>query len=135
MSLAINESDWTVGTSMPPTPQSEPTPVFQLCLDDEQLCPTGPIPVGVLSLSGSGLAVLTVKGSPGGLNPAALMLQGSEGRPLRLTARIGQQSISLTAQLVWSEASNGADDQVELIIDATGTTEWQTIVAAYHGAV
>jgi hypothetical protein len=108
---------------------------FQLCLDDEQLCRRGPIPVSVSSLSGSGLAVLTLKNQPPLLNPSDLMSHGGEGRPLRLTAHIGGRSIALTAQLVWSELAGSADDEVELIIDATGVSDWPAIVAAYRGAV
>ena len=108
--------------------------LFQLCLDDEQLCRRGPIPVTVSSLSGTGLAVLMLKNQPPLLNPSDLMSNGGEGRPLRLTAKIGAQSISLTAQLVWSELAGNESDEVELIIDATGVSDWPTIVAAYRGA-
>ena len=118
---------------MPERPETEVRPPFQLCLDDANLCPSGPVPVNVSSLSGSGLAVLTVKNQPTLLNTNDL-LHSSEGRPLRLTARIGQQSITLTAQLVWTDPVSDAEDQLELIIDAAGTTDWPTIVAAYRGA-
>ena len=108
-------------------------PTFELCLDDADLCPRGPVPVSVSSLSGTGLAVLTVDQAalP---NASDLMQPGNEGRPLRLTARIGQRSIGLTAQLVWSDPSSAGDDQLELIIDAAGTADWPAIVAAYQGA-
>jgi len=118
---------------MPERPQTELHPAFQLCLDDANLCPRGPVPVSISSLSGSGLAVLTLKNEPALLNTTDL-LHSTEGRPLRLTARIGQQSISLTAQLVWSDPVSAGDDQLELIIDAAGTTDWPTIVAAFRGA-
>jgi hypothetical protein len=107
---------------------------FELCLDDEQVCHQGPIPVTVSSLSGSGLAVLLLKNEPPLLNPLDLNALSSEGRPLRLTAKIGGQSIALTAQLVWSELAGAASDEVELIIDATGVSDWPAIVAAYRGA-
>ena len=116
------------------TPAAEGQQSFELCLDDEELCHRGPIPVTVSSLSGSGLAVLLLKNQPPLLNPTDLASLSSEGRPLRLTAKIGGQSIALTAQLVWSELAGAASDEVELIIDATGVSDWPAIVAAYRGA-
>lgn len=118
---------------MPERPESAAKPTFQLCLDDADLCPRGPVPVSVSSLSGTGLAVLTVD-QAALLNPSDLLQHGNEGRPLRLTAHIGHHSISLTAQLVWSDPSSAGGDLLDLIIDATGTPDWSTIVAAYHGA-
>ena len=119
---------------MPERPRMVAASAFQLCLDDEQICRRGPIPLTISSLSGSGLAVLMLKNQPPLLNPSDLMLQSGEGRPLRLTARIGGQSIALTAQLVWSELGEAGSDQLELIIDATGATNWPAVVAAYQGA-
>ncbi|MBI4518556.1 MAG: hypothetical protein HY699_22385 [Deltaproteobacteria bacterium] len=107
---------------------------LQLCLDDEHLCRRGPIPLRISSLSGSGLAVLLAKNRPALLNPSELALWSNEGRPLRLTAWIGGQSIALTAQLVWSELAGSSSDEVELIIDATGASDWPAVVAAYRGA-
>ncbi len=118
---------------MPERPHVAPVPSFQLCLDDEQLCRRGPIPLTISSLSGSGLAVLMLKNEPPLLDPSDLMRSG-EGRPLRFTARFGGQSIALTAQLVWSELGEGGDDELELIIDAAGATNWPAVFAAYQGA-
>jgi hypothetical protein len=117
-----------------PEQSSAVTTPLQLCLDDELLCRRGPIAVTITSISGSGLAVLMFKNQPPMLDPSRLMSQGGEGRPLRLTARIGGRSIALTAQLVWAEPVSGASDDVELIIDATGVSDWPAIVAAHRGA-
>lgn len=116
----------------PERPQSASEGEFQLCLDDADLCPAGPVPVSVSSLSGSGLAVLVVKNQPT-LN-ATDLANSDEGRALRLTARIGEQSVSVVAQLVWTDAASTGDDELELIVDAAGTPDWPAIVAAYRGA-
>lgn len=115
-------------------PQRELHPAFQLWLDDANLCPHGPVPLNISSLSGSGLAVLTVQNQPALLNATDLLHNSTEGRPLRLTAQIGARSIGVTARLVWSDPASPGTDQLELIVDAAGTSDWPTIVAAYRGA-
>ena len=118
---------------MPAHPHNETLPQFQLCLDDEELCRGGPVPVRISSVSGSGLAVLMVSNEAGLIDPADFMVQG-EGRPLRLMARIGERTVAVTAQLVWCEVSSASEADLELIVDGTGASEWPLIVAAYRGA-
>ncbi len=113
--------------------QTKAGPSFQLCLDDEQICPDGPVPVTISSVSGSGLAVLMIKQHPGGVNAADLSLHGGEGRPLRLTARIGQRTVAVTAQLVWSEVGGDASSEIELIVDGAAASDWPAVIAAYRG--